>query len=91
MGYKDASIARTRWGQIKKKKILGDGAGSATPSPTKITKSKASPKKKGGKKGSKDQVDSGNEEELGGEATDNDEAMKKGKIVDVKEEMVEED
>lgn len=88
MGYKDASIAKTRWGQIKKKKILGDGA----PSPTKVTKPKASPKKKGGKK-TKDQVDSGNEEELGdGAAADDEEAMKKGKAeVDVKEEAVEED
>jgi len=90
MGYKDANIARTRWGQIKKKKILGDG--SAAPSPTKVTKPKASPKKKGGKKDSKDQVDSGNEEELGEGVADDKESVKKGKVeVNVKEEVVEED
>jgi hypothetical protein len=46
MGYKDASIAKTRWGQIKKKKMGGDagggGGGVVKSSPTKV---KNTPKK----------------------------------------------
>ncbi|KAI6819610.1 hypothetical protein KC332_g9783 [Hortaea werneckii] len=41
LGYKDASVAKTRWGQIKKKKIEGS---TTDPSPVKAT-----PKKRKGK------------------------------------------
>jgi len=87
MGYKDASIARTRWGQIKKKKILVEG--TPAPSPTKVIKTKAaSPRKKAGKKASKDQVDSGNE----GADDEEEKSVKKERAeVDVKEEIDEQD
>lgn len=68
LGYKDASIAKTRWSQIKRKKIAG--AAGATPSKASPGKRKkaaatsddeevATPaKKKGGKKGKKGKVES---------------------------------
>lgn len=39
MGYKDASIAKTRWSQIRKKKMGGDasGGGVTKSSPTKTS------------------------------------------------------
>jgi len=53
MGYKDASIARTRFGQIKRKKMGGAAAtDSAKASPAKATPTK---------RGSKDMADSGTE------------------------------
>lgn len=94
MGYKDASIAKTRWGQIKKKKINGEGGADAAAgsSPAKVRKPRANPKKKAGKK--TDKVDSGNEELIDGEAADggdDDEKKVKKEKVDghVKEEAQE--
>ena len=67
LGYKDASVAKTRWNQIKRKKIAGvAGATPAKASPGKRKKvvdqddddEETTPaKKKGGKKGKKAQVD----------------------------------
>lgn len=87
MGYKDASIAKTRWGQIKKKKISGEAN-----SPTKPKASpKTSPKKPAAKrKAPKDKVDSGNEEELG-DGNDEEDVPKKSKIAKTVKEEIEEE
>lgn len=67
LGYKDGSIARTRWSQIKRKKIAGAAGGTPVKaSPGKRKKGdavsgddeeEATPaKKKGGRKGKKVQA-----------------------------------
>ena len=50
LGYKDGSIVRTRWGQIRRKKINTSGGSADTPA-------KATPKKRKGKVESGDGAD----------------------------------
>jgi hypothetical protein len=68
MNYKDAGVARTRWNQIRRKKITGSAATTAP-------KTKAGGKKAAVKKGKKaaSESDSDGETEVKAEAEDNDE------------------
>jgi len=82
MGYKDASIAKTRFGQIKKKKKMG---GAAIGGSVKASLIKASPTKRG----SKDMADSGTEaspKKRGRKATKAQEVDTEAKSEDVKDE-----
>jgi len=83
MNYKDVSVAKTRFGQIKKKKM----GGAATGGGVKASPTKASPTKRG----SKDMADSGTEVEAspkkrGKKATKAKEVNAETKSADVEDE-----
>jgi hypothetical protein len=87
MGYKDAGIARTRWNQVRRKKIIGPAAAASSSSTTAKTKTAGGAKKGAAAKKSKKNVSESEDEDEGkskikvkAETKDEDEGKSKIKV-----------